>query len=143
MRIKINRRFTVIFEGEYLNDKRWNGEGKEFGNYNDLIFEGEYINGIKNGKVKEYDFYGGLIFDGEYVNGERNRKGKEYNKDKLIFEGEFLNNKKWNGIGKEYNEDNKLKYEGEYEKNGKGKKYYPNCQIFFLVNIKMGKIMVK
>ena len=37
----------VIFEGEYLNDKRWNGKGKEFDKNGNLIFEGEYYNGVK------------------------------------------------------------------------------------------------
>ena len=36
-----------MFEGEYLNGKRWNGKGKEYYN-NKLIFEGEYLNGERN-----------------------------------------------------------------------------------------------
>ena len=44
-----------MFEGEYLNGKKWNGKGKEYDKNNGkLIFEGEYLNGEKNGKVKEY-----------------------------------------------------------------------------------------
>ena len=52
-----------IFEGEYLNGKRWNGMGKD-SNFNDeIIFEGKYLNGkiydyeygLKNGKFIEYD----------------------------------------------------------------------------------------
>ena len=140
--LDINLNKYKLFSGRYIIYDT-NGKVKEYYNDNqELAFEGEYLNGKRNGKGKEYRD-GKLLFEGEYVNGERNGKGKEYNKDKLIFEGEFLNNKKWNGTGKEYNEDNKLKYEVEYEKNGKGKKYYPNCQIFFLVNIKMDKKMVK
>ena len=65
-----------------------------------LIFEGEYLNGKTNGKGKEYNYFENLIFEGEYLNGERNGKGKEYNYDgSLIFEGEYLNGKKWNGKG--------------------------------------------
>ena len=41
----------MIFEGEYLNNERWNGKGEEY-NYNDeIIFRGEYING-KRKKLK-------------------------------------------------------------------------------------------
>ena len=57
----------MIFEGEYLNDKR-NGKGKYYYNQGDklmLIFEGEYLNDKKHGNGKEYDEYGNLIFDGE------------------------------------------------------------------------------
>ena len=52
-----------------------------------------------NGKGKEYDFNGKLIFEGEYLNGIRwNGKGKEYyDNGKIRFEGEYLNGKKWNG----------------------------------------------
>ena len=35
-----------MFEGEYLNGKRWNGKGEEYDNLNgELIFEGEHLNG--------------------------------------------------------------------------------------------------
>ena len=34
-----------------------------------LIFEGEYLNGLKNGKGKEYDWNGKIKFEGEYLNG--------------------------------------------------------------------------
>ena len=66
----------------------------------------ELING--NGKSKEYKD-NQLIFEGEYINGKRNGKGREYNNDKLIFEGTYLNGKR-NGHGIEYN----IKFEGEY-----------------------------
>ena len=57
---------NIIFEGEYLNDKKWNGKGyDENGN---ILYE--LING--NGKVKEYNVYTGkLQFEGEYLNGNR------------------------------------------------------------------------
>jgi len=126
----------LIFEGEYLNKKRWNGKryGRNYvndeylGNKLILIIEGEYIEGKVNGKGEEYNGNGQLIFEGEYLNGER-WKGKGYIYDdyrkRLLFEGEYLNGKK-NGKGKEYNKYGGLVYEGEYlngERNGKGKEY--------------------
>ena len=75
----------LLFEGEYSNNKKWNGKGyDENGN---IIYE--LING--NGKVKEYDYNGILIFEGEYLNGKRNGKAKEYLDGKLISECEYLN----------------------------------------------------
>ena len=47
---------------------------KEYNFDDELIFEGEYLNGKRNGKGKEYNFYGKLIFEGEYLNGERIEK---------------------------------------------------------------------
>ena len=37
----------MIFEGEYLNGKRWNGIGIEFDKFSNKIFEGKYVNGEK------------------------------------------------------------------------------------------------
>jgi len=53
-----------------------------------LLFEGEYLNGMRNGQGKEYDEDGYLKFEGEYKNGKQNGKGKEYRYGELKFEGE-------------------------------------------------------
>ena len=85
-----------------------NGKGQEYDYENDdLLFEGEYLNGKRNGKVKEYYDNGELKFEGEYLNGAKNGKVKEYYESiwfekgnkygELEFEGEYLNGKKWNG----------------------------------------------
>ena len=81
----------IIFEGEYLNGKIWNG--KEYNNKNivyeikngkgyyklycgtHLIVEGEYLNGELNWKVKEYDEVGNLCYEWEYKADLRNGKG--------------------------------------------------------------------
>ena len=45
----------LLFEGLYANRKR-NGEGKEYNEDGQLIFEGEYLDGKKwKGIAKEYD----------------------------------------------------------------------------------------
>ena len=80
---------NLMFEGEYINGER-NGKGKEFGHDGDLEFEGEYLNGERNGKGKEYDQDGDLEFEGEYLKGMRNGKGKSYDKGSLLFEGETI-----------------------------------------------------
>ena len=86
---------------ENINGKR-NGKGKEYNHelYNKLIFEGEYLNGKRwNGKGEEYNIFGKLIFAGKYINGLRNGIGKEYGgitNTLLISEFEYLNGKKMN-----------------------------------------------
>ena len=137
----------IKFEGIYKNDKRWNGigydinskiiykikEGKgyvyEYNNDGKLIFEGEYINGIKNGKGKEY-VNGILIFEGEYMNGKKSGRGKEYNKKEMIFEGQYLYDNKIKG---KFYHKNKLEFEGEYLFNKKwnGKGYDENGKIIY------------
>ena len=50
---------------------------------------------MRNGNWKEYD-RSKLIFEGKYINGIRNGKGKRYNSDGIIiFEGEYLNGKEF------------------------------------------------
>ena len=92
---------NLIFEGEYLNGKR-HGKGREYDTDNTPIlkFEGQYLNGKKNGKGRTYYYNGELEFDGEYLNGMKHGICKEYDSSgKLIFEGEYLNDLKWNGKG--------------------------------------------
>ena len=124
----------LLFTGEYLNNKMWNGKVyddnddncyelkngngyiKEYNENGILKYEGEYLNGKRNGKGKEYYCEDKLIYVGEYLNGKRNGKGKEYYFDGILrFDGEYLNNKRWNGKG--YNDNHKVTYE---LKNGNG-----------------------
>ena len=110
----------LIFEGEFLNGER-NGKGKEYYYNGNIIFEGEYLNGKRNGKGKEYYYNGIIKFEGEYLNGER-LNGKLYDKNGYL----YCNLKNANGLIKEYNYDGNLKFEGEYingKRHGKGKEY--------------------
>ena len=63
----------LIFEGEFKNDKKWNGN--RYNPYNNIVYQ------LNNGKglVKEYYKNNKLSFEGEYLNGEKNGKEKEYN----------------------------------------------------------------
>ena len=148
------------YEGEYLNDKLWNGknnsknnnyilelkEGKGFmkryGEDNDnLICAIEIKNGEENGKASYYnEINGNLIFEGEYLNGYKNGKGREYDFDgELIFEGEYLYDHKIKG--KSYI-NGKLEYEGEYacDKKWNGKGYDKNGNIIYELNNGTGKV---
>ena len=105
-----NLRNELLYEGEYLNGER-SGKGKDYCNgWN--YFEGEYLNGQRNGKGKEYNEYGTLLFEGEYIKDQR-KKGKAYEDGNLIYEGEYSNGER-NGKGKEYDDKGKLIFEGEY-----------------------------
>ena len=68
----------LIFEGEYVEGER-NGRGKEYEEYEGgldrrLKFDAEYRFGKRNGRGKEYDKDGKLIFDGEFIDGIKNIK---------------------------------------------------------------------
>ena len=97
--------FGILFEGEYLDGKRWNGKGKEFRIKNwtqNVIFEGNnYINNYikKEARFNNYEnnlVHSNLIFEGEYLNGKKwNGKVKDYDDNGLvIFRGNYINGKK-------------------------------------------------
>ena len=104
----------LIFEGEYLDGKR-NGEGKEYYPNLNIKFEGKYLKGEKI-SGKKYDIQGNIILVLE------NGKGKEcYDNGQIQFEGEYFNGKRWNG--KAYNYQGKEEFVLKYGK-GVGKEYY-------------------
>ena len=79
----------LLFDGEYLNKKKWNGE---------VYFKDE-INELKNGKgfIKEYNRHTGNIYEGNYLYGRENGEEKEYKYNKFIYDGKFFERKKkWN-----------------------------------------------
>ena len=140
----------MLFEGEYLNGKKWKGKLTTYFN-GELRYDGELLNGKKHGKAKRY-YEGILIFEGEYLNGKIwNGKGFKkdgtvvfkiqngngnvliYNKDdKLDYDLTFLKGER-NGKAKEYS-DGKLLFEGEYLddlKNGEGKEYNMKGELIF------------
>jgi len=83
----------ITFEGEYKNGER-NGKGKEY-NKGELLFDGEFLDGKRwNGKGKEYADYNNedLNFEGEYLNGKR-WNGEGYDSDNLD-EVQYSNGKK-------------------------------------------------
>ena len=81
--------WQLIYEGEFKNGII-DGIGRDYYNNGSCLFEGEFKNGKRNGKGKEYYlYYGNLIFEGEYKDGFRHGRGKEYYFGKLVFEGEY------------------------------------------------------
>ena len=109
-----NTKGKLKFEGEYLNDEKWNGKEYHINSDEEEIeSEFEYLNGKKNGKVVEY-FRGGKIrFNGEYANDIKwNGKGYDPN-------GELVYNiENGKGLVKEYNFEGILK--GSYQEILKG-----------------------
>ena len=109
---KIQNNLGIKFSLYKIYSKKYivvetDGKIKEYSRSNDdLLFEGEYLNGKRNGKGKEYYESDKIIFEGEYKNGKRNGKGKiYYNNGELKFEGEFNEGKIWNGKGYDKNKN--------------------------------------
>ena len=67
-----------ILSGKYIIYET-NTRVKIYNSFNDeIIYEGEFLNGKINGKGKEYYDNSTLKFEGEYIKEKRNGKGKEY-----------------------------------------------------------------
>ena len=107
-----------MFDGEFNENKKWNGIGKEYFQYEDsdneedkyVIEKKTIFNDIDN----ENDIQLITSYEGEYHNGKRNGKGKEYNKNGLLlFYGLFLDDERYEGIEKEYNKEGRIISEGE------------------------------
>ena len=116
----------LIYEGEYLEGKR-HGNGKEYDENGILKYEGEYLKGERSGKGKEYDEIGELKFEGEYLYGKK-RIGKIYYRGQLEFEGEYFFDRKYNGKG--YDENGNIIYELIYG-NGKVIEYDINWEYIY------------
>ena len=154
-----NRLNMNIMDYMFLSQKYFVGErnrkGKEYTIINNnLIFEGDYIDGKRTGYGKEYyeeKFEDKMIikYKGKYLNGKRNGKGVEYyNNGEIKFEGIYLFGQRYKGKGydsngkniyeleegkgyiKEFDDFNDIMFEGEYP-NGKGKEYFNKEKIKF------------
>ena len=111
-KIHLNLSYYKIFSSRSYIIYNTKKSGKEYNFRNDLVYEGEYLNGERSGKGKEY-CNAWNYFEGEYLNGKRNGKGKEYDDDIIMYEGEYLNGMK-HGRGKENNHKGFLFFDGEY-----------------------------
>ena len=82
------KKLKFIKYNKYLQEKL-SINIKDYKTYKDryIIYETKF-------RGKEYDRNNELIYEGEYLNGEKSGKGKEYFHGKVIFEGEFLRGKK-------------------------------------------------
>ena len=161
-KIDINLTKYKLFSGRYIDYDKVNKKGEEYNLINNnLIHEGEYLNGKRNGEGKEYDIHKNLVFEGKYLNGKKwdgkgiisRRRRYELNEGKgfikgydkyndLFFEGDYLNGER-NGKGKEYDPFDYLLFEGEYL-NGKrwnGKVYDNNYNKTY--ELKNGKGFIK
>ena len=129
-----NSEDEILFEGEYINGKL-NGKGRINYFENELIFEGEFMKGIiLNAKL----YYVNKNLEYEIKNGKGNIKYLFSGTSK--YEGNYENGKR-SGKGKEYNNDI-LIFEGEYtdgKRNGKGKEYSNDGILIFEGEYAYGK----
>ena len=103
-----------IFEGEYLNDRKWKGEGEEYDNFGHLIFKGKYSDDKQTtGNKYRYDIMSKkLRYEGIYKNGKANFERYYNKKGDLFAEIIYENGKIKKMLLKEYQYGD-LKYDSE------------------------------
>ena len=120
----------LIFEGEYKSKKR-DGKGKELYKNGKILFEGEYLNGKRwngniynilgikefeitegSGYINDYNINGIRIYSGYFAKGIKQGFGSEYFEGKIEYEGIFINGKR-DIEGTEYYSSGKKEYEGD------------------------------
>ncbi len=121
----------------------YDGKGTLFDQEGELLFEGEFVNHMKQGNGIMY-LKGQIIYQGEFIQNKKQGNGILYKSGHVYYEGHFRNDL-MEGYGVLYYEEdgiapfkelreqyphlNKPQYEGDFVhgmKKGKGKKYYPS-----------------
>ena len=103
----------IMYEGEHINGKP---EGYGHGIYkNGIHYIGQWKNGKPNGKGKDYDDSGTVIYEGDHVNGKREGYGKyeiKINNNDMYIISQFKNSQPV-GKGKSMISNEYFKYEGD------------------------------
>ncbi len=112
--------------------------------YQGGVKKNDFGHDIYDGKGILFDQDGERLFEGEFVNHMKQGNGIMYLKGQLIYQGEFIQNKKqghgilyyeedliapYQALREQYPHLNQPQYEGDFVhgmKKGKGKQYYPN-----------------
>ncbi|MFJ7666755.1 AAA family ATPase [Lysinibacillus sp. NPDC097195] len=121
----------------------YDGKGTIFDQEGELLFEGEFVNHMKQGNGIMY-LKGQMIYQGEFIQNKKQGTGILYKEGKIYYEGHFRNDL-MDGYGTLYYEEdvllpfkdlreqyphlNRPQYEGDFVhgmKKGKGTQYYPS-----------------
>ena len=158
---KLNK-MVYMWDGQYNKKKKKHGIGKEYDFDDNVVFDGEYLNGLKvrgieyyilgtkkfEGNYKDGKRWNGILYDTDMQNKFELKEGNGYIKEFhengcLSFEGEIKDGEK-NGNGKIYDECGHLLFEGNFKngiKNGLGKIYNQNGDLIFDGEIENDKQM--
>jgi hypothetical protein len=117
---------SILYEGELKRDK-YHGKGK-LKCSDGTSYDGDFINGLFDGKGTIFYKDGSICYEGEFKKGTKDGKGKLTYADGKSYEGDFINDL-FDGKGKLFYKDGSICYEGEFKENkmyGKGKYTYIN-----------------
>lgn len=137
---------TIMYQGGFKKNEFghdiYDGKGILFDQDGERLFEGEFVNHMKQGNGIMY-LKGQLIYQGEFIQNKKQGHGILYKDGSIHYEGHFRNDL-MDGYGILYYEEdliapyqalrekyphlNQPQYEGDFVhgmKKGKGKQYYP------------------
>ena len=131
----LNGRYIYDDDKYYIGefkDNIPNGKGIKYYKYGNILYDGNFNNGIFEGNGK-YIWENGEYYVGQFKNGLRHGKGTEYySNGKTMYEGDYVNNK-LEGNGKYIWEKGDY-YIGQFKnglKHGKGTLYYSTGNILY------------
>jgi antitoxin component YwqK of YwqJK toxin-antitoxin module len=117
--------YDIVYLGGFNEKtKKRHGNGVEYNKKGQVMFEGNFLNGLANGYCKEFRYSGSLLYKGLWKDGEKSGRGIEYKEDGgLRYEGTFFGNLR-SGFGIEYyscfgKETRIIKFEGMWFKGEK------------------------
>ncbi|MFJ8517539.1 AAA family ATPase [Lysinibacillus xylanilyticus] len=121
----------------------YDGKGTLFDQEGELLFEGEFVNHMKQGNGIMY-LKGQMIYQGEFIQNKKQGNGILYKDGQVYYEGHFRNDlmegygilyyeedviAPFKEIREQYPHLNQPQYEGDFVhgmKKGRGKQYYPS-----------------
>lgn len=138
---------TIMYQGgvkknDFGHDI-YDGKGILFDQDGERLFEGEFVNHMKQGNGRMY-LKGQLIYQGEFIQNKKQGHGILYKNGFIHYEGHFRNDlmdgygvlyykedliAPYHSLREQYPHLNQPQYEGDFVhgmKKGKGKQYYPN-----------------
>jgi len=138
---------TIMYQGgvkknDFGHDI-YDGKGILFDQDGERLFEGEFVNHMKQGNGIMY-LKGQLIYQGEFIQNKKQGHGILYKDGAIHYEGHFRNDlmdgygilyyeedliAPYQALREQYPHLNQPQYEGDFVhgmKKGKGKQYYPN-----------------
>jgi uncharacterized protein len=128
-----------LLRKEFYRNGLADGLMTEYDPQDNIVAEGDYINGLENG-FWSYN-YGDIKLEGDYIDGQRNGKWKHYFGDgTLSFEGSFVDDNP-NGHHVYYWPNGMVKDDGNYvmgKKNGEWTQYANDGAILLVIQYQQG-----
>jgi hypothetical protein len=84
----------------------YSGFGTEYDLNGDIVYEGDWVDGLQYGQGKQYE-NNIMIYSGYWYDGAKTGRGIDYSSSSRLYDGEWKDNM-WHGCGTHYCEDHTI-----------------------------------